>query len=281
MPYQVVSYDPKTNKTVKRYQRETVALAARLVSELTAKGLGAEFRETGHGTRGRTATPERRKGKRKGQGARRNPGELLILSGFVANPVDPQERVDARKHFYRTAPHHYSDDDAWIYAEAAVRALERIDARHDLHATKPTAKGKRAIQKEIMRAGSRAVDRAHAGVRMNPEKEADAGYEDFHQGARVDGSVEAPDHYAPNPEGEQLFLLGELVAIAYQVPASSGKAGIPFEHKFGEVGHTSRVVKANRPMLCSTADGKHLVIVHRHKPGTKKTYRVKPEGIVG
>jgi hypothetical protein len=212
MAYQVVAYDPKTNKTVKRYTRKTVEEAARLASEITRKGFGAEFRETGHGTRGRTATPERRKGKRKGKAARRNPGELLILSGFVANPKKK-------------------------------RKAETLADAHD-------------------------------------ENEMADAFREFHEGADPKSILEVDDGRAPG-DAQHLFLVGEVVAIAYEVPDHSGKRGLPFEHKFGEVGHSSRVVKKNRPLLCATPDGKHLVIVHRNKPGSKNTYRVRPEGIVG
>lgn len=107
-------------------------------------------------------------------------------------------------------------------------------------------------------------------------------FRDFHEGADPEGILQLPDDAVPAGTPKHLFCLGELVSVVYEVPKHSGKApGPPFRHMLGEVGHSRRVVKANRPLLCATADGKYLVIVHRHSPGSKNTYRVRPEGIVG
>jgi len=185
----ITSEDKSGHKRV--YRRKTMKEAVALVGELTAKGLHATMHEGGRGK------------------ARRNPSELLVLSGFIPNPERAKTLVDD----------------------------------HDL-------------------------------------TEVEDAFAEFHAGAPSQEILELPDDAAPPGTPKHLFALGRLVAVVYEVPGHSGKApGAPFEHLLGEAGN--KVIKKNRPMLCATADGKHLVIVHANKPGTKGTYRVRPEGIVG
>lgn len=200
MSFTITARDPRTGKLIETYTRKGSDEALGMVQLLTSKGYSAEI------TEGVKKGRPGRSGK-----TRENPGELLILSGFSANPEAPKTLV----------------------------------ADHDL-------------------------------------VEVEDAFREFHDGADPKDILEVPDSAAPKGTPKELFLLGELVSVVYEVPRHSGKSpGPPFRHFLGEVGHSSKVVKGNRPLLCGTSDGKYLVIVHRHAPGSKKTYRVRPEGIVG
>ena len=283
MSFTVIATD-RTGKVVKTYKSKESAEALGLVALLTEKGFTAQISEG----------PIK---KRKNPATRKN-----------VHMGDPgwEEMGEGAEEF---APDGLTGEESKVWAVAFGNAMKRLtDQALPLKAAQGRASG------IAMRAVGRFQDKVRSnpgellilsGFTMNPtrknrgslpdvvfqdpktliddhdlEEMADA-FREFHAGAKMVDILQMPDDAVP-PSAKHLFVLGELVSIVYEVPSHSGKApGAPFRHFLGEVGHSSKVVKKNRPLLCGTTDGKYLVIVHRNKPGSKNTYRVRSEGIIG
>jgi len=290
MSYTIVARDPITGKVKGRYRKSTGEDALAMVALLHEKGLEAALEEQG-------IPPKRKNPKR----TRKN------IAPPLAGHISAEKFQEAWAGEEPPGLRGQDLEDWWHLTQEifAAKMDETVDRRDvDEHTERRLFELAAGEAERIVRKESERVRRNPRARRKNPGEllilsgfvanpapktlvkdhdavEADDAFREFHDGADPGSIITLPEDAMP-PRTKHLFSLGELVGVIYQVPPESGKApGPPFQHLFGEVGRSSKVVKKNRPLLCGTTDGKYLIIVHRNKPGTKATYRVRPEGIVG